>query len=346
MTTFLLLLTIIAPIAICIIVPIWMKKKGKGKNSFLRILVGIGCAAAIFLVFLILAYMSDEGKNAVSTETPATDSTFSHIIITDEKQALDSSSTANFEQFAYYKRDPDGDFNYRIFVYITDASFKDMENHAKKQTWSSHGTTMVCYFRSSKDLNRDAINQAKDVDAATKEIWKPTLVAQYMHWPTGKEVFTENPFEEEIEDTSNKAKWTETTSKDEMTDDTNVWSTLISDNAFEFQFPYEGGSRLTINVRYRKQDGNQVILSINKGQLLPSDYNGNNVIVRFDDDAPMTFTTKEAADYNSNLLFLNNPQKFINKAKTAKKIRIQVPVFEEGQPVFQFEPAEPLQWNK
>lgn len=346
MTTFLLLLAFMAPIAACIVIPILMKKKGKGKNGFVRFLSGIGCAIVLFLIFLILAYVSDRKKTIFSTETLATDSLSIQTNDNDEKQVFGFSPTATFEQFAYYKRDPSGDFNYRIFVYITDASFEDMEEHAKKQTWSSHGTTMVCYFRSSVGLNSDAINLAKDVDAATKEIWKPTLVAQYVHWPTGKELFTENPYEEEIECISNKAKWTESTSKDEMTDETNVWSTLTSDNVFEFQFPYDGGSRLTINVRYRKQDGNQVILSINKGQLLPSDYNGNNVVVRFDDDAPMTFTTKESADYNSNLLFLNNPQKFINKAKTAKKIKIQVPVFEEGQPLFQFEPAEPLRWNK
>ena len=345
MTTFLLLLTFMVPIAACIVVPILMKKKGKGKNGFLRILAGIGCAIVLFLVFLILAYMSDEGKNAVSTETPATDSTSSQSGVIDEKQALDSSS-ATFEQFAYYQRDPSGDFNYRIFVYITDASFNDMENHAKKQTWSSHGTTMVCYFRSNDGLNSDAINRAKDVDAATKAIWKPTLVARYIHWPTGKEVFTENPYEEETEDNSKKAKWTETSSKDEMTDETNVWMTLTRDNFCEFQFPYEGGSWLTINVRYRKQDGNQVILSVNKGQLLSSEYSGSNVVVRFDDDAPMTFTTKEPADYSNNMLFLNNPRKFINRAKTAKMIKIQVPVFEEGQPLFLFEPVEPLKWNK
>ena len=101
-----------------------------------------------------------------------------------------------FEQFAYYKRDNDGAFNYRIFVYITNATPQQMEEHAKKQMWSSNGTTMVCYFNSSEGLNADAITLAANVDAAIDEVWRPSLVARYMHWPTGKEDFLQNPYRE------------------------------------------------------------------------------------------------------------------------------------------------------
>jgi len=102
-----------------------------------------------------------------------------------------------FTQIAYYKRDSNGDFNYRVFVYVTDASPKDMEKHAKKQQWSPHGTTMVCYFRSAEGLNSEAITLAKNVDAAINEIWKPNLVARYIHWPTDKVQFEENPYVED-----------------------------------------------------------------------------------------------------------------------------------------------------
>lgn len=69
-----------------------------------------------------------------------------------------------------------------------------MEKHAKKQMWSQHGTTMVCYFRTSEGINANAITMATNVDKAISEIWKPSLVARYMHWPTGKEKFVENPY--------------------------------------------------------------------------------------------------------------------------------------------------------
>lgn len=104
------------------------------------------------------------------------------------------SSNGSFKQFAYYKQESN---HYRIFVYITnDATPQQMEKHAKKQMWSNMGTTMVCYFNSSEGLNSDAITLAPNTDVAIENVWKPTLVARYMHWPTGKETFEEHPYKE------------------------------------------------------------------------------------------------------------------------------------------------------
>lgn len=104
------------------------------------------------------------------------------------------SNNGSFEQFAYYKRDDNSPNNYRVYVYITDATPQQMEKHAKKQMWSSMGTTMVCYFNSSEGLNSNAITLAPSVDAAIDEIWKPSLIARYMHWPNGKEEFVLDPY--------------------------------------------------------------------------------------------------------------------------------------------------------
>ena len=102
-------------------------------------------------------------------------------------------SNGSFKQFAYYKQESP---SYRIFVYITNATPQQMEKHAQKQMWSKMGTTMVCYFNSSEGLNSDAITLAPNVDAAIDQVWKPTMVARYMHWPTGKETFEEHPYSE------------------------------------------------------------------------------------------------------------------------------------------------------
>ena len=40
----------------------------------------------------------------------------------DKTEQNANETNPKFERFAYYKRDKKGDFNYRIFVYITDAS--------------------------------------------------------------------------------------------------------------------------------------------------------------------------------------------------------------------------------
>lgn len=183
METIFTFLAIILPIASIIFVPMWMKKNGKGRNMFVRIIAGFACA---IIALIILALISP--APVVDDEHAASDE-----IIENNTYPINPT----FEQFAYWKRDKKGEFNYRIFVYITDASPQDMELHAKKQMWSNHGTTMVCYYRSSEGLNSNAITLAKDSDKAIDELWKPSLIARYMHWPNGKEEFTENPYVED-----------------------------------------------------------------------------------------------------------------------------------------------------
>ena len=141
-------------------------------------------------------------------------------------------------------------------------------------------------------------------------------------------------------------RWQVIENIDEMTDSKNVWKSLVSENFAYFDFPYEGGSSLTVEVRYMKKYGNDVILTLSKGQLLSNEYNGTNyVTVRFDDDAPQKYYTNTPADGSSNVLFLNNAKKFIKRAKTAKTIKIQVPVYQEGTPIFTFKVDVPLTWE-
>lgn len=141
-------------------------------------------------------------------------------------------------------------------------------------------------------------------------------------------------------------RWNETSEKDEMTDVMSYWSTLISDNTVYFDFPYEGGSELKITVRYMKKYGTDVIISISQGQMLCNEYNGTNyVTVRFDDTPAKKYYTNEPADGSPDNLFLNNPKDFINRAKTAKTIKIEVPFYQEGNHVFTFTVDEPLKWE-
>ena len=146
--------------------------------------------------------------------------------------------------------------------------------------------------------------------------------------------------------TTKGSKWKESESIDQMTDTKNVWKTIVSDNEFDFAFPYQGGSTLKITVRYKQESGTDVMLTISNGQLLPSDFNTSNCIfVRFDDDEPLKFHTKHPSDGSTETLFIQNSAKFVNRAKTAKSIKVQVPVFQEGNPIFVFNIAEPLSWE-
>ena len=79
--------------------------------------------------------------------------------------------------------------------------------------------------------------------------------------------------------------------------------------------------------------------------MLSSDYKGVKVSVRFDDEQPVKYSTVEPITGANDMLFLNNAKDFINRAKKAKRIKVEVPFYEQGNRIFSYELAEPLKWE-
>lgn len=146
-------------------------------------------------------------------------------------------------------------------------------------------------------------------------------------------------------DTKKEKTWDYQTQVDEMNDSKSKFASIVSENLVDFDFPYQGGSSLTITVRKTKKWGTDVYITISKGQFICNEYNGtNNVRIRFDNGTPMKFTTNEPADGSPDMLFLANPKKFINLAKKAKRILVEAPFYEGGNQVFTFTVDKPLEW--
>ena len=146
---------------------------------------------------------------------------------------------------------------------------------------------------------------------------------------------------------STKVVWDFTIEKDEMTDTKNIWATIISENFVSQNFPYEGLTYAKITIRYMKKYGYDAIISITKGQIHGSRYNGNNYITaRFDDGTPKRYYFNEAADGSSEMVFISSKSDFIKKCKQAKSIKLDIPLFQAGRPVFSFQVDEPLTWRE
>ena len=140
-----------------------------------------------------------------------------------------------------------------------------------------------------------------------------------------------------------KKTWSLQTKQDEMDDSKSYWYSLQSDNYANFDFPYEGDSYLTITVRWKKKYGYDVLLEITDGQMVGNEYNGTNYVrVRFDGGKVQKFYYNEPNDGSSNLVFLRNAQKFIEKCKNAKDIIIEQEFYQEGVHQFKFHVDEPL----
>ena len=139
------------------------------------------------------------------------------------------------------------------------------------------------------------------------------------------------------------AYWVYTEDYDQMNEDTIYFATCTSQNTKYFKFPYDGGSLLYLIVR--KMNGkNEVLVQISKGQI-QSSIGGNEYIrFKFDDNKPEAYYYNNAADGSTNYVFLNQSSKLIAKLRKSKKVKIDLPIFQEGRPVFEFS-TEGLEWN-
>ena len=141
-----------------------------------------------------------------------------------------------------------------------------------------------------------------------------------------------------------KFPWSYKEEKDPMTDKVKKFAMLRSMNSINQSFPYDGDAYLRVYIR--KHEDTDIYFVIDKGQILCNEYNGtNHVKVRFGDDKPIRFNTVEPQSGSSELVFLQGGvQRFINLCKKNKEIKVEIPIYEYGNAVFNFYVTEPLEW--
>jgi len=132
-------------------------------------------------------------------------------------------------------------------------------------------------------------------------------------------------------------QWYYTSSEDKMDSATRYYAHVYSTNTVNFSFPYSGEQNATLTLRSGKRQGKDVMFSIRKGQILCHSYEDCNILVRFDDEKAVNYSTVGAADNSSETIFLRNYDKFVTKLKKAKRVRISIDIYQQGAPVFEFD---------
>lgn len=141
------------------------------------------------------------------------------------------------------------------------------------------------------------------------------------------------------------ADWEYKNSTDPMTGKESRFAHLTSENSLSLDSPYSGTNHGTLTVRQHAQYGKDVIFQVQKGQILCRLNSKCAVLVRFDDGKPVTFAGVGPEDNDSKLVFLRNPDGFINAAKKAKAILVQVGMYQSGNQVLTFKTSKPLEWG-
>ena len=116
-------------------------------------------------------------------------------------------------------------------------------------------------------------------------------------------------------------------------------ASVTSSNTVSLGFPYAGEQHGRIALRKHPRWGNDVIFSIEQGQILCHSYGDCRVGVRFDDGKIQHVTGNPPEDGSSETVFLPMYGTFLKQLKTAKKLRIEVQIYDNGSNVFEFDVA-------
>lgn len=144
---------------------------------------------------------------------------------------------------------------------------------------------------------------------------------------------------------ANAGQWDYLTRGEKMTGKSEHTATLQSDTSLAFAWPYNGRNMGVILVRKHPEYGTNVIVTIEKGQILCRTYDPCTVSVKFDNKAPMRFSGTPPADHRSTAVFLTPTARFIAEASKAKTILVQLNVYQQGSPVIEFSAVTPLAWK-
>ncbi|MDB5240354.1 MAG: hypothetical protein JWP57_979 [Spirosoma sp.] len=119
-------------------------------------------------------------------------------------------------------------------------------------------------------------------------------------------------------------------------------ASLLSSNVLQFPYPYTGGSTATLGIR-KGNESTYVSIEVSNGQFNRS-FQAGSALVRFDGQAPITYSLSAAANGRANIVFFDKASALIKRLKTAKDVTMQVKFPGQTTQTIKFRSAG-LQWH-
>lgn len=160
--------------------------------------------------------------------------------------------------------------------------------------------------------------------------------------------YTEIPIEKRTKQVQIKEEpilvrnWHYRSEEDKITSDTVYHAYVEANEKLYFDFPYKGGSTLTLMLR-EKNNETDIILRVSKGQFIPS-VTGGFVTVRFGKDKAKKYPTSMSSDYSSDVIFINNEREFVKNLKSHETVVIETEFYQEGLKQIEFN-IDGLTWE-
>ena len=136
--------------------------------------------------------------------------------------------------------------------------------------------------------------------------------------------------------------WSYGSSSDEMRGSRTNWACIDSTNSFEFGFPYGGGTRGSICLRYHTNNSPEIIVLASRGQISCYDCI---IGVRFDAHVVNSYSPHRSDDGQA--LFL--PRAFLTDLRgspLADRVIIEIPFYRDGVRQFIFSGLSSINWAR
>lgn len=132
-------------------------------------------------------------------------------------------------------------------------------------------------------------------------------------------------------------KWRYTTSEHGLTGETRTGAGIESENTIDLGFPYEGDQRGGLILGHGPELGFAVAFSIAQGQLMCPSYDPCDIRVRFDDGEVTNWSGSVLESQDPTQVSIRNGERFVGQLRHAEEVRIELPIYRAGRPVFTFE---------
>lgn len=141
-----------------------------------------------------------------------------------------------------------------------------------------------------------------------------------------------------------QSNWEYNEVKDEMRGSVSHFAQSGSINNIKLDFPYTGGTSLFLVLRNTPENGNEVLISTNNGQLW-CEYSNCYMSAKFDNNEVKRYPLAKAVAGSSETMFLDGSiEQFISDLKKSETAMIEIGFFNYGNQQFEFETSN-LEWS-
>lgn len=135
------------------------------------------------------------------------------------------------------------------------------------------------------------------------------------------------------------SEWKHEIKEDKMGRGSDEIATIISSNSLSLSAPYNGTQNASLSLRWLRNCSNEFVVAIDKGQIV-CELETCGLLVKVDNEKAFRITGSHPKDGSSDVVVGGLSTEELRKIKDAKKILIEVTVYQNGEQVLEFDSKE------